>query len=38
MIHGTSPNEGKDDRIVLALNFFVKGVFGVNDNYLKINL
>jgi len=38
MIHSTTPNEHDEDRIVLGLNFFAKGVFGLDDNYGKLEL
>ena len=38
MIHSTTPNNHDKDRIVLGLNFFAKGVFGLNDNYGKLEL
>ena len=38
MIHSTTPNKHDEDRIVLGLNFFTKGVFGLDDNYGKLEL
>lgn len=38
MIHSTTPNKHDEDRIVLGLNFFAKGVFGLDDNYGKLEL
>lgn len=38
LIHSTSPNLNNDDRIVLGLNFFIKGLIGSNDKYAEINL
>ena len=38
MIHSTTPNRHDEDRIVLGLNFFAKGVFGLDDNYGKLEL
>lgn len=38
LIHSTTSNEHDEDRIVLGLNFFAKGVFGLNDNYGKLEL